>query len=67
MPDQSARSDWSQLRVHCVNCITSNLFKTCLKASFWPDFQQVCTDFLLSKVGLFRSCVCVWCEACELW
>jgi len=44
--------------VYCVNCITSNLFRACLKPSFWPDFQQVCTDFLVSKVGLFRSCVC---------
>ena len=44
--------------VYCVNCITSNLFKTCLKPSFWPDFQQVCTDFLLSNAGLFRWCVC---------
>jgi len=44
--------------VYCVNCITSNLFKTCLKPSFWPDFEEVCTDFLLSKAGLFRSCMC---------
>jgi len=66
MPDQSAQSDWSQLRCILRELHYIELVQNLLKTKFLARFSRSLHWFFTFESGLVQV-VCVWCDMCELW